>query len=142
GVLVLIGVVLLLVPGLLVFVWTFAAPMAVVVERATGVSGPFSRSKQLTRGQFGHVLGTLGLAWIVVIVLLIAIGIGLGLVGRLIGLSDDMINFLGSWAFILMVPIAALASSILYFDLRVRTEAYDIEHLAQTIETGGAAPSV
>jgi hypothetical protein len=142
GLLVFLGLIFLLVPGVLAFVWTFAAPMAIVVERATGVSAAIERSRELTRGQFWHVLGTLVLAWIVVVVLLIALGIGLGIMGRLIGISDDMINFLASWAFILMIPIAALASSILYFDLRVRTEAYDIEQLAQTIDSGDAARTV
>ena len=133
SILVILGIVFLIFPGLLALCWTFAAPMAVVVEHAPGTAAALGRSQQLSRGQFGHILGTLALSWVIVLVLLIAVGIGVGLIGKLIGLSDEMSGFLGQWAFILMMPIIGTASSILYFDLRIRTEAYDVEHLAQTI---------
>ncbi len=50
GLLTLLGMLLLIVPGLVVMCWTFAAPMTVVVERVSGTSGAIGRSKQLARG--------------------------------------------------------------------------------------------
>jgi hypothetical protein len=141
SILVILGIIFLIFPGLLALCWTFAAPMAVVVE-SQDAGAALSRSRQLARGQFGHILGTLALGWVVVVVLLIAVGLGAGLIGHLIGLSDEMSGFLGQWAFILMMPIIGTASSILYFDLRVRTEAYDVEHLAQTLGDESATHSV
>jgi hypothetical protein len=140
GLLTFLGLVLLIVPGLIVMSWTFAAPMAVVVERMDRTSGALSRSKQLARGQLGHILGTLALSWVIVLVLLFATGIGVGLVGNLLGLGDQIAEFLSSWAFILAMPVVGAASGILYFDLRIRTEAYDIERLTQTLGESAASP--
>src|SRR5262245_4537194 len=39
GILTLLGALLLIVPGVIVWCWTFAAPMAVVVERVSSTSG-------------------------------------------------------------------------------------------------------
>ncbi len=139
GLLTILGFVFLIVPGFIVACWTFAAPMAVVVENAGGVSSAIGRSRQLTRGQFGHVFRTLALSWVIVIVLLIATGIGFGLLGNFIGLSEQITGFLGAWAYYLVVPVVASASGILYFDLRIRTEAYDVEHLSQML--GESAPN-
>src|SRR5262249_27695148 len=105
GILVILGTIFLIFPGLLALCWTFAAPMAVVVEQAPGTAAALGRSRQLARGQFGHILGTLALGWVIIFVLLIALGIGAGLIGKLIGLSDEMSGFLGQWAFVLMMPI-------------------------------------
>jgi hypothetical protein len=138
GVLVIIGLIVLVVPGLIALVWTFAAPMAVVVERVDQASAALGRARQLARGQFWHILRTLALAWVVVFVLLVAVAIGAGLIGQLFKLNEDMTGFLGAWVFILLMPIIGTASSILYFDLRIRTEAYDIERLAATVGDGGA----
>jgi len=142
GVLVLLGTILLVIPGILAFCWLFAAPMALVVERIDNVSAALGRSRQLTRGQLGHVFKTLALGWVILIVLLFVVSIGLGLIGGLAGLGDETAGFLGQWAFILMLPIVASVSSVLYFDLRIRTEAYDVERLAQTLETGETADKV
>ena len=120
--------------------WTFAAPMAVVVERMDQTAGALSRSKQLAQGQLGHILGTLALSWVIVFVLLFATSIGLGLVSNLIGLSDQIAEFLSSWAFILAMPVVGAASGILYFDLRIRTEAYDIEQMTQALGESAATP--
>jgi len=140
GILVFLATLLLLIPGIIVFCWTFAAPMIVVVERSNRISGAIGRSRELARGQFWHIFGTLALAWFIVVALLMALGIGVALLGRFAGLSDEITSFLADWAFIVMVPIAGVASSILYFDLRVLNEAYDIERLAAAVtDTTGAS---
>jgi hypothetical protein len=141
-VLIVLGLIVLVVPGILTFCLTFAAPMAVVVERIDRVGQALGRSRDLARGQLGHVFKTLALAWVILFVLFFVVSIGLGLVGGLVGLSDDTTSFLGQWAFILMLPFIAAASSVLYFDLRIRTEAYDVERLAETFEAGETADRV
>jgi hypothetical protein len=141
GLMVILGTLVLVVPGVFAFCWTFAAPMAVVVEGANRVQAAIDRSSQLAKGHFWHILRTLGFAWIIVLVLFIAISIAVEWVGGMMGLSDDMISFLGSWAFILLLPIAATTSGVLYFDLRIRSEAYDLERLAQQVIDVGRAPT-
>jgi hypothetical protein len=139
GLLTLLGFVLLFVPGIIAMCWTFAAPMTVVVERISSTSGALSRSKQLARGQFWHILGTLALSWIIVVVLLFGTVFSIGFLGGLAGLGDRISGFLGQWVYLLAIPVVGVASGILYFDLRIRTEAYDIEHLTQTL--GESAPT-
>jgi hypothetical protein len=132
--------VFLVIPGILAMCWTFAAPMSVVVERVAGVSNAIDRSEQLTRGQFSHVLRTIILAWIIVVVLLSA-SFGIGVVGALVGLGQHVTDFLGQWVWLLAMPVVSVASGILYFDLRIRTEAYDIEQLTQTLEDSAPTPA-
>jgi hypothetical protein len=141
GLLTFLGFLLLFVPGVLALCWLFAAPMAVVVERMTSTTDALGRSRQLARGQFWHILGTLALSWVILFVLLVATGIGFGLLGNLIGLGDQVTGFLGQWVFILAMPVVGTASGLLYFDLRIRTEAYDIERLTQTLGDGAATPA-
>jgi hypothetical protein len=141
GLLTFLGFLLLLVPGVIAMCWTFAAPMTVVVEGLNDTSGAIGRSRQLARGQFWHILGTLVLSWIIVFVLLMATAFGIGMVGNLVGLGEHISSFLGQWVYILAVPVVGVASGILYFDLRIRTEAYDIEHLTQTLGESAATPA-
>jgi hypothetical protein len=141
GFMVVLGLLLLVVPGVVVFCVTFAAPMAVVVEGVNRVQTAIDRSSQLAKGHFWHILRTLGFAWIIVMILFIAVTIGLESLGEMAGLSDDMIGLLGSWAFILLLPIAATASSVLYFDLRIRREGFDVERLAQHLSDASPAPA-
>jgi hypothetical protein len=140
GVLTLLGMILLIVPGVIVWCWTFAAPMTVVVERVDGTSGAISRSRQLARGQFWHILGTLALSWFIVVVLMIAAGAGIGFIAGFIGLNEVVTDLLLAWALMLALPVAGAASGVLYFDLRIRTDAYDVERLAQILDETAATP--
>lgn len=141
GLLTFLGFILLFVPGIIAMCWTFAAPMIVVVERTGSVAGAISRSRQLARGQFWHIFGTLVLSWIIVMVLLFGTAIGIGFLGKLAGLGEHISGFLGQWVYLLAVPVVGVGSGILYFDLRIRTEAYDIEQLTRSIGDSAATPA-
>jgi hypothetical protein len=138
GLLTFLGMLLLIVPGLVVMCWTFAAPMTVVVERVSGTAGAISRSRQLARGQFWHILGTLALSWLIVGVLMIAAGFGIGFLVRFVGLNEVIRDVLLAWALILALPVTGAASGVLYFDIRVRNDAYDVERLAQILDESAA----
>ncbi len=139
GLLTFLGMLLLIVPGVVAMCWTFAAPMAVVVERVSGTAGAIGRSRQLARGQFWHILGTLALSWLIVGVLVIAAAVGIGFTERFTGLNEVISGVLFAWAFILAMPVAGTASGVLYFDIRVRNDAYDVERLAQELDESAAA---
>ena len=134
GLLTFLGMLLLIVPGVIVWCWTFAAPMVVVVEHMGGTAGAFSRSRQLARGQFWHILGTLALSWLIFFAVLIATGAGIGFFGAFIGLSETARDIFISLVVTMVMPIAGAASGVLYFDLRVRNDGYDVERLAQTLD--------
>jgi hypothetical protein len=96
-----IGLVLLIIPGLfLITIWAVIVPV-IVVERA-GVFDSFGRSHQLVKGSGWQVFG---------VIINAIIG----------GISDD--SFAG-YAIsdlivnVLLVPLSALAASVMYFELR------------------------
>ncbi len=110
GIGIVVGFILVIVPGLyLITVWSVAAPV-VVLERP-GVLAALSRSRQLVRGNGWQVFG-------VILVLYIAVGVvsfileaiaesagsGAGIVVRVI-------------VGVLTAPLASLAAAVLYFEL-------------------------
>lgn len=111
GIGIVIGFILIVVPGLILLtIWSVAAP--VVVLEKPGVFAALGRSRELVRGNGWQVF-----AVIVVLYLLVAI------VGFII---DAVAESAGSGAGIvvrvivgvLTAPFAALAASVLYFELR------------------------
>ena len=106
-----VGFLLLVIPGLvLVTLWSVAAPV-VVLERPPGL-GALARSRELVRGNGWQVFGVIFVLGILVSVLAAAIdvaaqsaGTGLGIVVRVV---------LG----VLTAPLSALAAAVLYFELR------------------------
>lgn len=111
GIGIVLGLVLLIVPGLfLLTIWAVVAPV-VVLERP-GVGAAFARSRELVRGNGWEVFGTIVVFFLILVVvsaLLGAIGSSLGGAGRVIA------DIVGS---VLAAPLVALAAAVLYFNLR------------------------
>jgi hypothetical protein len=111
GIGIVIGFVLIIVPGLiLITIWSVAAPV-VVLERP-GVFASLRRSRELVRGNGWQVFGVILVLYILVGVVSFIIegaaesaGSGVGIVVRVI-------------VGVLTAPLAALAASVLYFELR------------------------
>ena len=141
GLLIFVGLVFLLVPGLYFLARFFAAPAVVVLERA-GLGDSLSRSSTLTDGFKWHVLKTLLLVWVIYMVLSFALaammggvlsGAGVGAAGTTRYLS--MMQVVSALFTILVYPLVSIVQTLLYYDLRIRKEAYDIELMAG--ELGG-----
>lgn len=106
-----IGFVLLIVPGLiLITIWAVIAP-AIVVENA-GVIEAFGRSRELVKGEGWSVFGAILIAFLIIVV----VSIAAGAIGSAVG-DDAGRVIVGTIGNVLVVPIAALVSSILFFDL-------------------------
>jgi hypothetical protein len=130
-----LGLVLLFIPGVIFFL-TYVAITPVIVIEGKGVSEAFSRSSQLTRNQKMHVLGTYALLMLLYFLLL---G-GLTAVSALLTSISLVFQQLLSTVFIILFfPIFGLAEMLLYYDLRVRNEGYDVEVMAGSL---GEHPSV
>jgi hypothetical protein len=111
GIGILIGFLLIIVPGLiLITIWSVAAPV-VVLERP-GVFAALGRSRELVRGNGWQVFGVIFVLFFLVIILSSAIQIGADSAGTGAGIVARVI--LG----ILTGPISGLAAAVLYFDLR------------------------
>jgi hypothetical protein len=106
-----IGFVLIIIPGLiLITVWSVAAP--VVVLENPGVFAALRRSRELVRGSGWQVFAVIAVLYIMVGVVSLLIegiaesaGSGVGIVVRVI-------------VGVLTAPLSALAASVLYFELR------------------------
>jgi hypothetical protein len=116
GIAVACGLFLLIVPGLfLITIWAVVAPA--IVAEGRGAFEAFGRSRDLVRSNGWNVFLTIVLAFLIVAAVSIAfaiIGAAIGDVGRVV---------LGTIGNILVVPVAALVASILFFDLGGGAEA-------------------
>ena len=126
--------------GFLCFVYVasrFFATTAVIVLENKGAVASFGRSSQLTKGRMWHVLGTLLLVYAIYLfgsfaVSAVSIATGSFLVLTLVSTLYTIVAF----------PIVALASMVLYYDMRIRAEGFDLERLAQDLgEPSQAAAS-
>lgn len=136
GVLVLLGLILLVIPAFIFFAWVFAMPMAVVLE-GRSVSDAFSRSKELARGNVGRILLTLGVTWLITVVVSAAFGLVAGTLFAATGtlassLASSLIRGIGS---ILVAPLFSAVATLLYYDLRMRKDGFDLEIMARELGT-------
>ncbi len=135
GIGVVIGFILIIIPGLyLLTIWSLAAPI-VVLERP-GVFAALRRSRELVRGNGWQVFGVIAVLYILVGVFSFIIegvadsaGAGAGIVVRVI-------------VGVLTAPLTALASSVMYFELRGRARESALEpDPSGPFQAGGYPPA-
>lgn len=85
------------------------------------------------RGHAGHVFKALALAVFIFLVWLIGAGFVTGRVTGLVGAGDRMTDFLADTAFMLVLPIVAITTTLLYPDLRIRREGADVDMLVDAL---------
>ena len=128
---------LLVIPGIFLSVKWSVTFAAIVSERA----GPFSAmgcSWELTRGHWWRTFGTLLVLGLLSLVLYLAIVAGLG---SAIATNGDMSELtyatltvaLTIVLFAILYPLIAAIISVMYYDLRVRNEGFDLQLLAQGV---------
>lgn len=123
---VILGFILLIIPGIILIVRWYFASAAVVLEDA-GATDAMRRSWRLTSGHFWKVLGTLVVAGIIagVAALIISLPFAFGpAASRTVG---DIL------ASVIVQPFSSLVALLLYFDLRIRDEGFDLEVMAREL---------
>ena len=121
------------IPGIIVYVWFCLAAPVVIIEREGGF-GALRRSRVLVKGFFDKtfllvVWLTLAEAFVVILVLSLPF-----LVGSFPGFPS-LLSFL---SICFSLPINALrivSTTMLYYDLRIRKEGYDLQVLTQELAT-------
>ena len=126
-VLVIVGFVLLVVPALYVIARYFAITQAIVLEEHAAF-GALRRSSELSKGRKLHVLGTMGLVFLIYLVL----GFGVFFIAELTG-SRVVTTVVEALYVIVAFPLVGLASMLLYYDARIRAEGYDVEVMTGTL---------
>jgi hypothetical protein len=136
GIATVIGFVFCIVPG--VYLW-IAFAVAVPVLLTEGVKGTraLGRSRALVRGRWWGTFGVVLLGTILAGVVSAAIGAVAGLAAGTTDASTVagfLVNSIsGTLGSMISTPFTAAFVSVLYFDLRVRKEAFDLQLLAERI---------
>jgi hypothetical protein len=130
------GVILCVIPGIYFAVaLSFASP--VVVLEGLGPSAAVGRSHQLVSGYWFRVFGTLLLFSLIVAVIQIAVVFPFGLLfGVVLGasaLGQALHQFVSMLASMVLLPLTMTGLIVLYYDLRVRKEAFDLQLMVEQI---------
>jgi hypothetical protein len=136
GLMFVIGLLLLVVPGFIALAWTAVCVPVVMIEQL-GYSKAIDRSRALARGRKGHVLGTVLLAWLLVYLVMIGGG---ALMGVVIGSEGSVADLMVSLLLAVLLPIPAVAMTFLYYDLRVRAEGADLDAMISALPAPAPAP--
>lgn len=135
-----IGMVFLIIPGIIAACGLLLTPAALVLEDVPGGTAAMGRSWELTRGFRLKIFGAL----VVAVTLIIIPGIALGALA--VGTSDanmtaTMVSVIAmiiqSVLQILAYPFFYVLTTVLYYDLRVRKEGFDLEMLATSLQSPG-----
>jgi hypothetical protein len=132
-----LGLVAILIPGIFLAIkWSMTFP-AIVAERA----GPFQamgRSWDLTRGHWWRTFGALVVVLLISFVLAFAIFVA---IGAAVATSDSiselafavLITAVTIIVLAVLYPLAAAIVTVVYYDLRVRNEGFDLQLLARGV---------
>ena len=149
GLRIVIAFLFLIVPGIyLAIVWSLAIPVAVLEGK--GLRDALARSSELTRGHRGRifVIYSLLLTLVYIVTLLLQIPT-MAVVAIWAGALSA--TEMPAWAQIVMAlssfvttalvsPVMTIALSLVYYDERVRKEAFDLQHMIAELDRA-AAPS-
>jgi hypothetical protein len=131
-----IGFVFCIIPG--IYLWiAFAVAVPVLLTEGVKGTSALGRSRALVRGRWWGTFGVVLLGTILAGIVSAAIG---GLAGLAAGTTDanTVAGFLvnsvsGTLGSMISTPFTAAFVTVLYFDLRVRKEAFDLQLLAERI---------
>ena len=140
-----LGLLLLIVPGIILFCGLVISTQAIVLEGAPGATAALGRSWSLTRGARGRIFGLM----LVVAALIYIPMMALGFVAAIFAPSMVEAGAGGTTTNVVLAAVAGLVSmlvmpffycalTVAYYDLRVRKEAFDLEVLASTLQPQAA----
>lgn len=140
-----VGFLLLIIPGIILFCRTAVAVPASMLEDTKAV-GSIERSMQLTKGFAMQIFLIFLLVWVLSYIALLIFQVPFAylqgataqarqtLVFGMLALQH-LSSFLSN---VLVGPIGTIAFSLMYYNLRVRKEAFDLQHLMNSLP---ASPS-
>lgn len=137
GFLVGFGFIFFLVPGFIFLAWFFATQNVVMIEGKSAIAS-MGRSRDLARGSVGRILGTLLLSIVIVLIIQGVIGALLALAFAPLRGNSTPAAVVSSIIGIFVFPFFSVLVTLLYYDLRIRKEGFDLELMAK--ELGGPAP--
>lgn len=129
------GTLLLFVPGMLAACYFFAGISVLTIEGASPIAS-LRRSRELARGSVGRVFCVLALCAIIVVIIRLTVVMTLVLLVPGLHAGSPTASAIGDAMGLLSYPFLIAGTTLLYFDLRIRNEGFDIALMA-----GGIDPS-
>ncbi len=123
------GFFLLVIPGLYLMMALMLSNQVCVVERRFGMAA-LRRSRELVRGHMGRASGVLFVSGLLILVLSAGVAI--------LGSIPVVGAFLGPIPTVLQHMFSSAVAVVLYYDIRCRKEAFDIQHLAEIVGAAAA----
>jgi uncharacterized membrane protein len=139
-----IGLLLLVIPGIIVFCGLAVTWPAIVVESLPSADAGLRRSWELTKGSRGRIFLLGAVMFLLFLVPMVAIGTILGILtgvvsaatsGAGLSVTGAIAAIVVGIAQLLLYPFFNCTLTILYYDLRVRREGFDLELLAATLQS-------
>lgn len=136
-----LGLILLIIPGIILFCRTAVVTPVMMLEDED-IGGSISRSMELTKGFAFQMFLIFLLVWVISVVAGLILGGPIGfavaamhmkVIPFYIAALQHLAEFLVE---VLIGPIGTIAFSLMYYNLRVRKEAFDLQHLMTSLETG------
>ena len=113
-----------LIPGFYVYGRLFATKQVILLENKSGGSA-IGRSWSLTKGNVWHILKAMALAF------LLNFGVGLGVFFFASLIPSEVIQlFVSTVVLCFVYPLVGIIETMVYYDIRIRREGFDIEYLA------------
>jgi hypothetical protein len=131
-----IGFVLVVIPGIYLYVcWCIAVPV-LMFEGKTGTNA-LGRSRQLVKGRWWATFGALLVSFVLIVIVYAVVVL---LLQHLAVNSENSVNTIlilrvlfDILTFVIVYPIFAAVSVMIYIDLRTRKEAFDLETFADSL---------
>jgi hypothetical protein len=127
GIVVWLGLILLIVPGLIALAGYAVSTPVAILEAPKTQSTAMARSWDLTRGFRGKVLGTIFVGFMLIYLPAMALG-------GLAGANSLTVRIVTILLQVLAYPYMYVLTTVLYYDLRVRKEGFDLEVLSQALQ--------
>lgn len=125
-----VGFILLIVPGVILLSGLILSTVITVLETPANSTAAMNRSWDLTKGFRGKVFATMFCVGVMLMVPTITVGAIWGMIGSTGSVGLVGMEVVTSLLSILIYPFFYVVLTVLYYDLRVRKEGFDLELLA------------
>lgn len=137
GLIVGLGYLLCIVPGVIFALWYALTAPAIVIESRRATQG-MARSKDLASGNLGRIFLVFLVVFLITIAFAFMFQAAATLLSQAVFAESTVAATVAQHLFqmipaILVMPISAAASVLLYYDLRIRKEGFDLEMLAERL---------
>lgn len=147
-ILIILASLLLFVPGIIVACGYSVVPQAAVLDELRTSTDALGRSWRLTKGFKWRAFGLIVVSFVIMYVPIFAIMIigaavigfeSVAIEGAAGGTSNLIFSVIGRLVWLAIYPILNCVFTLFYYDLRVRKEGFDLEHLSQLLGEGRAS---